>query len=185
MVGQQNDRPEDQGPDQGLSLTEWVTLALLSEGPNHGFALAKELAPGTDLGRVLTVRKPLVYRALDRCRQRALVMPYQTEPGDAGPTRTVHQITGTGASLVDRWLEQPVRHIRDVRVEFLLKLRLLERRDRSPTFLIGAQRQALAQTIDGLTDRPEAPGADVVDRWRAENARAVNRFLHDLRRHAN
>ena len=49
-----------------LSPTEHAVLGLLAEAPTHGFTIPKELAPGTSVGRVLTVRRPLVYRALDR-----------------------------------------------------------------------------------------------------------------------
>ena len=71
-----------------LSLTEWVVLAVLVEAPIHGFAIAKELRPDTDLGRILTVHRPLVYRALDRLVAAGLAEPHHTEPGAAGPTRT-------------------------------------------------------------------------------------------------
>ena len=47
-----------------LSLTEWIVLALVAEGPSHGFAIAKELRADSDLGRVMTVQRALVYRAL-------------------------------------------------------------------------------------------------------------------------
>lgn len=162
------------------SLNEWVVLALLGEGPNHGFALARQLSADTDLGRILTVRRPLVYRALDRSVERGLAAPYQTEPGDSGPTKTVHRITDAGEENTKRWLVEPVLHIRDVRVEFLVKLRLMERRGLSPEILITAQRAALEETIDGLVRRPGADDADVVDRWRSHNARAVSDFLEQL-----
>ncbi|MFV0259098.1 MAG: PadR family transcriptional regulator, partial [Acidimicrobiales bacterium] len=64
-----------------LSLTEWVVLAVLAEAPTHGFAVAKELRPGTDLGRVITVHRPLVYRALDRLVAAGLIEYHSTEPG--------------------------------------------------------------------------------------------------------
>jgi PadR family transcriptional regulator AphA len=184
QAGQSEDglSPSDDRPvGAQCSLNEWVVLALLGEGPNHGFSLAKELSPGTDLGRVLTVRRPLVYRALDRSVDRGFAVPYQTEPGDSGPTRTVHRVTDVGDALTLRWLVEPVNHIRDVRVEFLVKLRLMERRGLSASVLISAQRAALTETIDGLTNRQSNDAdADVVDHWRAENARAVARFLDQL-----
>jgi hypothetical protein len=34
-----------------LSLTEWAVLALIAERPTHGFAIAKELAPGVTWAR--------------------------------------------------------------------------------------------------------------------------------------
>ena len=47
-----------------LSLTEWAVLALVAEQPTHGFAVSKELAGTGDIGRIWTVPRPLVYRAL-------------------------------------------------------------------------------------------------------------------------
>ncbi|HEY7824307.1 MAG TPA: PadR family transcriptional regulator, partial [Acidimicrobiia bacterium] len=49
-----------------LSVTEYAVLGILAEAPSHGFAVAKELDANTEVGRILTVRRPLVYRALDR-----------------------------------------------------------------------------------------------------------------------
>ncbi len=175
-MGRQPRRDGDGGP-LALSVTEWVLLGLLREDSSHGFALAKQLRRDTDLGRILTVRRPLVYRALDRLVGLGLVEPESTEPGDSGPTRTVHRITASGLEAIDRWLEEPVDHVRDLRVEFLVKLRLLERSDRAPDRLIAAQRSALGRTLERLTDRP---GGDVVDLWRAESAMAAKRFLDEL-----
>jgi DNA-binding PadR family transcriptional regulator len=157
-------------------VVEWVLLAMLVESPGHGFALAKALTPDGDLGRILTVRRPLVYRALDRLADDGLAAPVQTEPGDSGPIRTIFEPTSSGVAELDRWLEQPVLHVRDLRVAFLLKLRLLERLGRQPTTLIGRQRQALDHKIDRLA---QADG-DVVDLWRAHNALAVGKFLDEI-----
>lgn len=159
------------------SLNQWVTLALLVEQPAHGFALAKALAPGSDLGRIVTVRRPLVYRALDRLVADGLAAPQQTEPGDAGPNRTVMAPTAQGVTAANRWLITPVHHVRQLRVEFLVKLRLLERRGRSNRRLVAAQRAALDETLTGLVAQA-AP--DVVGRWRAHNASAAAMFLDEL-----
>ena len=174
-MGQQHDRT---GPR--CSLNEWVVLALLLEGECHGFALAKRLAPGTDLGRILTLSRPLVYRALDRLVERDLAAVATTEPGDSGPTRTVHHITNAGKRAATAWLAEPVHHVRDVRVVFLVKLRLLERLGRSPAGLIEAQQAALQDTINGLTQPPAGNDADVVDLWRSHSAAAVAQFLQAL-----
>lgn len=169
--------PSDPRPD--LSLTEWVVLALLAEAPTHGFGIAKELRPGADLGRIVTVHRPLVYRALDRLVAAGLAEPHLTEPGDAGPNRSVHRATGPGCDAVERWLDRPVAHIRDLRIEFLAKLRLNQRRARDAHRLVAAQRGALAETFDQLTG---AEPTDVVDLWRASNAAAARAFLDQLAR---
>lgn len=160
-----------------LSLTESVVLALLGEGPTHGFAVARELQAGSDLGRILTVHRPLVYRALDRLRDGGLVEESATEPGDAGPTRTVMRTTRKGKVALNRWFVRPVDHVRDLRIEFLIKLRLTERVGRDATVLVTAQRAELADTLATLSVSNDD---DVVDQWRRHNAAAAQSFLSSL-----
>ena len=87
-----------------------------------------------------------------------------------GPTRR-------GRRALDRWLDRPVTHVRDLRIEFLLKLRLNERRERGSGALVAAQRDALNPTLDELTN---ARDGDVVDAWRRQNAVAARAFLERL-----
>ena len=160
-----------------LSLTEWIVLALVAEGPSHGFAIAKELRADSDLGRVMTVQRALVYRALDRLSDAHLVEPSVTEPGDGGPQRTILRATRRGRDTLNRWLDSPVAHVRDLRIEFLVKLRLNQRKGRTPTTLVRAQRTALSPAFDSLTSPPTDA---VVDRWRHRNAVAAREFLDEL-----
>jgi PadR family transcriptional regulator AphA len=163
-----------------LSLNEWVVLALLAERPSHGFAMARQLEADTDLGRVLTVRRPLVYRALGRLVDAQLAEPHHTEPGVAGPNRTVHRLTRRGRTAVRSWLRRPVEHVRDLRIEFLVKLRLSQRAGRDTTELVTAQRDALADTLVRLAALDDY--SDEVDLWRHHNAVAVGAFLDHLAR---
>ena len=163
----------------GRSVTEWAVLGLLAERPSHGFAIARQLAAGSDVGRVLTVRRPLTYRALDRLVVDGLAVRQHTEPGDAGPTRQICRITPRGRRRLDEWLTEPVNHVRDLRIELLLKLVLLRRADRSSESLIDRQRRALTATFDAL-NRCADPDEDEVDVWRRHAAVAASAFLDDL-----
>ena len=165
---------QTKGDQPALTLNDRVVLAVLGEEPAHGFAVARDLDAGSDLGRILTMRRSQVYRAIDRLASLGMIEPVTTEPGDAGPKRTVYRITESGAAPLEAWLNAPVDHVRELRVEFLVKLRLLERTGRSPSLLVESQRRTLGPTLDRLTS---ADGGDVVERWRAANARAVRRFL--------
>lgn len=167
-------------PPHDLSVTEYAVLGLLAESPSHGFAIAKELEPDGEVGRVFTVRRPLVYRALDRIVGIGYAEPVTTEKG-GGPTRVIHRITPSGRRRLSRWLTIPVDHVRDLRLEFLLKLVLLTRSDRSPLQLIRAQRSALDPTLTAL-DEPRAPQDDHVELWRQHNAAAAAAYLEDLER---
>jgi len=160
-----------------LSLTEWVVLALVAESPTHGFAVARELQADSDLGRILTVHRPLVYRALTRLSEADLVDATATEPGDSGPNRTVMKATRKGHAVLATWFVEPVDHIRDLRIEFLIKLRLTERQDRDADALVRAQRAELADTFATLA---AADDDDVVDQWRRHNAAAAQAFLENL-----
>lgn len=162
-----------------LSVTEYAVLGLLAEGAAHGFAIAKALAPDGQVGRVLTVRRPLTYRALDRLVQAGLAEPVHTEPGDAGPQRVIHRITPTGKRRLNRWLKQPVQHIRDMRIEFQLKLTLLSRSGRSPLALVRTQREELQPTVAALDFATEWP-PDHVELWRQHNAAAADNYLKHL-----
>lgn len=166
--------------EAGRSLGEWVVLAILDEAPAHGFAIARDLEPATDLGRILTLRRTQVYRAIDRLGGAGLVTTDHVEPGAGGPDRTIQRTTEAGRRAVAAWLEEPVGHVRELRVEFLIKLRLLERRGLDRAGLVAAQREVLLPTIDRLVRPGTNEPADVVDRWRAHTARAARDFLDAL-----
>jgi DNA-binding PadR family transcriptional regulator len=160
-----------------LSTTEYAVLGLLGEGPTHGFALAKLLGPEGAVGRILTVRRPLTYRALDRLVELGFAEPVHREPGDSGPQRTIHKITPAGRRRINRWLKQPVSHIRQMRIEFQLKLAILHRHGISPFDLIVAQRDALRPTLSALDD---GGGTDHLELWRQHNAAAAAAYLDHL-----
>jgi PadR family transcriptional regulator AphA len=160
------------------STTDFVVLALLAEQPRHGFAIARELQPRTDLGRILTVRRSSVYRSLDRLVAAGDAVADDAEPGDAGPDRTPVGITPTGRDLLQGWFAEPVAHVRDLRIEFLIKLRLAERTGRDPRDLVLRQRRALDETLRKLS-RP-SHGADMVERWRRHSAMAARQFLDEI-----
>jgi DNA-binding PadR family transcriptional regulator len=164
------------------SLTEYAVLGLLAQGSTHGFAISKALQPETEVGRVITVRRPLVYRALDRLVDAGLAEPRHTEPGTAGPNRVIHRITRAGRSRLDSWLASPVGHVRDMRIEFQLKLALIQRLGRSPLELVVLQRQALEPTLAAL-DVPAQGSVDHLELWRRHNAAAATSYLESLENH--
>jgi DNA-binding PadR family transcriptional regulator len=170
-----------------LSATEWAVLGVVAQGPQHGFAIAKRLASDGDVGRVWTVHRPRVYRALGILEDARLVGWGTAEPGASGPPRTPAEITGEGERLLDAWLREPVAHVRDVRSLFLLKLAILDGLRSDPVALARAQRDHLAPVAASLRDQAAAapPGFDrTLLAFRLESARSVLRFLEDLARPA-
>lgn len=161
---------------------EWAVLALVDEGPTHGFAVARVMAPGGDVGRVWSMRRPLVYRTFDVLESRELTETAGTQPSEAGPPRTLVRTTAEGAQRVAAWLREPVEHVRDARSALMLKLLFLDRRDEDPAELLAAQREKLVTLEQDMRDTlDEADGfARTLALWRVENTAATIRFLDAL-----
>lgn len=163
-----------------LSLNEWAVLACLVERPRHGYDIAAELAPDAELGSVWRVSRPLVYRALDRLEALGLIEAGREEAGAGGPPRRVYGPCRRGRDRLDRWLGQPVAHLRDVRGELLLKLVVAGRLGRDVGPLVAAQRARFADPLAALAATP--PPGDAVALWRHRSGEAVAAFLDDLAR---
>ena len=170
-------------PDGRLSLAEQVVLALVAEGSPHGFAVARLLAPDGEVGRVYSVARPAVYRAIDRLVEGGLIESLGAEPGDRGPKRTPVRVTAAGRRAADGWLGQPVAHIRDLRTEFLAKLAILHRQGQDPAALVEGQISVVAPIVEALADRlGSASGFDrSLALWPLRSGQAALRFLEDLR----
>jgi DNA-binding PadR family transcriptional regulator len=165
-----------------LSPGEWAVLGLLAEGPTHGFALAKLLAQDGSVGQAWRVPRPLVYRALTTLAEKGLAEVQGAETGNRGPQREVYGATPKGVRAELLWLEQPVRHPRDVRSLLMLKLALGARRGLDPSALLQAQRDAMDPIVHNLSQRlHKTTGFDrTLALWRVESARGVQRFVDDL-----
>ena len=161
--------------DNELGLAEQVSLALIVEGVDHGWAIGTVLAPDGDVGRIWSLSRSLTYRAIDQLVDRRLVSRRGTGAG-RGRERSLLRATAAGRRTATVWLASPVEHLRDVRSELLLKLALRERSGLSKDELLRAQRDRFAPGIESLTAHADDAG-DAVARWRAESARAVRRFL--------
>lgn len=165
-----------------LTLIEGAVLGLLVQQPRHGFALAKEFALESTIGSIFTARPPVVYRALHTLTAKDLVAGDQAESVAAGPRRVVKHATAAGSDRLNQWIDTPVRHTRDVRVEFLLKLGLFEMLGRDPQPFIRRQYETLRPIYEAHRDvAPAAAGfAQARAVWRNEHARAVMNFLRRI-----
>jgi len=165
------------------TLTEWVVLALVDDGPTHGWSIVRALRPDGPIGRVWTSTGPLVYRAIHLLEEGGLLRASGAAAG-RGPSRIVLEITAEGAAAVRAWLGEPVVHVRDLRSELLVKLLLLERRGLDPVPLVRLQRERLRPVAGALRrDAREAGGADrLVALWRATSIATALRFLDAVER---
>lgn len=167
-----------------LSLTDQVVLALIVEGSRHGFGIASEIAQDEALSMAISVRRPLVYRALNDLETARLIEPARTEIGKRGAPRTIYRATKGGIRHTTEWLETVVIHPRDARLELLAKFALRARRGMSNRQFAATQRRhfepiaaALRATVKGTS-----PTADLVRTWRYESINAMIGLLRELER---
>lgn len=169
-------------PRDELSAGEWAVLALLTEEPAHGFALARAMAPEGEVGQVWSLRRPLVYRALETLERLELIRPVGTLPSSSGPQRTILEATPKGKRAVTKWLREPVSHVRDARSFLMLKLLFLTRRDADPAPLLKAQGARFAAHAERLaTALEQSQGFDrALLLWRLHNTSAAIQFTETM-----
>jgi PadR family transcriptional regulator AphA len=166
---------------RSLSLSDWAVLALVAEGPTHGWPIVRTLAPSGPLGEIWTVPRAVVYRSITLLRSEGLIEERSHAPGVRGPERVVFRATPQGRRRLRRWLETPVDHVRDIRTELLLKLALIDRAGRSFGPLVERQLAQLAPVFEAQRKEQPSGGFDVVlARWRREHAMANETFLRGL-----
>ena len=161
-----------------LSLPEQTVLAIISQQPSHGFAVAQLTAPGGELGRIWHIPKAVIYRAIGRLIDAGLITPDCTEPG-LGPQRTVYAATPAGRQAAEQWLDTPVQHVRDIRSHLLLKLALLDRAGGDPTALLRRQRAVLTPIVQAIqAGQGQETGFDAtLLAWRQASAATALDFL--------
>ena len=165
-----------------LSLTEWSVLGLIAEGDTYGFSIAKRFAPDGVAGRVWTIPRPLVYRAIETLTAEGLVESIGSEPGVGGPKRTLIRTTDAGRRELFAWLDRPIEHIRDARSHLLMKLLIIDRHHRSPALLVARQRAGIDAMAENLERQlAETEGFDtLLVRWRLFSVQTLDRFLLEL-----
>jgi DNA-binding PadR family transcriptional regulator len=169
----------------GLLLGEWACLGALGPGRLHGFGVAKRLDADGDLGRIWTLSRPLVYRALNQLLEMGLVRETGEEPGHSGPNRTVLALTPKGRGALRSWLARPVEHPRDVRGELLLKIVIAETMAVDTKALLTRQRTLFDAQVSARHAELLNGSSDPVDLWRMEFADAALRFVDRLSSEGN
>lgn len=99
-----------------------VLGALLLHGEGHGYALNARISSA--LGPIWRIAPSRLYVTLSRLEEGALISGRMV-PQAGRPPRRVFRITPSGEEAFWNWATAPVRHLRDVRVEFIAKLYFL------------------------------------------------------------
>lgn len=162
-----------------LTHSDWLVLGALGSGATHGFAIARSLDKDGDLGRIWSVRRPMVYQSVSKLIALGLVVEGASERSMSGPTRTPLTLTEAGCHALEEWLISPVAHLREMRPLLLAKLIVLRRREADPSALLEAQRVHVEEMLEGVTAEADDDVATLVEAWRRHSALAMLAFLDE------
>ena len=103
-----------------LTPAEYAVLGLVREKPAYGYELQRHLSGKRGLGRVCPVEPAMVYAILKSLSGLELIDGVWDN--SAYPPKAVYTTTDQGQATFERWLHSPVGRMREVRLDFLVKL---------------------------------------------------------------
>jgi PadR family transcriptional regulator AphA len=161
---------------------EYAVLGLLLSGPKHGYEMARYF-DRDELSEVCPVEQSLLYTYLRNVEDRGLVTWSEARVGNR-PPRKLFELSSHGRDLIETWLDEPVQRLRDVRLDFLLKVYFLHTLDagRERALLDGqiasceryherlGEREARSTGFARLVAASKRSGAESTLRWLREYA---------------
>jgi DNA-binding PadR family transcriptional regulator len=139
--------------------TELALLGFLSEKPMHGYEIHQRMSDPEGLGRVWQIKQSQLYALLGKLEGDGYLTT-ELQSQEARPPRKVFHLTELGAQVFEDWVHGPVKHGRDVRIDFLVKLYFLRREGAQAIgALISAQRQECLSWLDYETESGFPPEA--------------------------
>lgn len=171
-------RPPD---DRDLLPGEYAALGLLAVEPAHGYELHRRWL-ASPLAEVLPVEQSVLYGYLRTLDRRGLLDWEEHRVGNR-PTRRIYEPSEAGWELLRGWLRTPVVRLREVRLDLLLKLYLLDLLDpRAQRRLLDRQIEACERLLDDARSAADAVEAEadfaaLFTRSRVSAAEAALRWL--------
>ncbi|MGC8605784.1 MAG: PadR family transcriptional regulator, partial [Desulfomonilaceae bacterium] len=98
---------------------EFAVIGALYINKSHGYKLVQFLQDNLD--EICWLGRSQIYALLTKLENEGLVTHERIEQMSF-PTRKVFSITQQGRNTLDNWISSPVPYLRDLRVEFMIKL---------------------------------------------------------------
>lgn len=172
--------------EEPLTPVQYAILGLLRTQAAHGYELQRSFATGSDLGDVVRVEQASLYGTLKDLAARGLIEGAEVREG-LRPPRTVYSLSKRGERVLDAWMRTPVERLRQVRLDFLLKVYFARQRSEAMVrALVDAQVATCHRYLADLEARaaefsPESFGY-VVTESRTSAARSTLEWLREYRR---
>lgn len=152
---------------QSALTVEYALLGFVRREPLHGYEVYRRLVETPELHLIWRMKQSRLYALLARLEDEGLLRATY-EPQDNRPPRKVYHLTPEGETAFSRWLVEPVRLPREMRLGFMLKLYFAREGD--------------AGTVKKLVENQQS----VCDGWRtmwAGDAATMSPFGRDVLRY--
>jgi DNA-binding PadR family transcriptional regulator len=146
----------------------------------YGYDLARHFSEGQPLAAVLRLEPGMLYHHLKKL-ERAGWVESTTEETSSRPARRVYRLTAAGRGELDRWLEEPVAHTREIRLEFLVKLYFARRLDPARAGRLLAEQRAICRSLEESLSRQLDEGKGATDGSVDAAAQSFRRLVLELR----
>lgn len=105
---------------------EIALLGFLFEGPKHGYELHKEISDPAGIGGVWRVKIGKMYSIFKKLESKGFIRATSGRDGNR-PPKNIFFLTKQGKSIFNKWMRSPIKHGRNLRILFLLKIYFIKR----------------------------------------------------------
>ncbi len=123
---------------------EHALLGFVHSRPGHGYEIYQQLTDANGLWQVWRLKQSQLYALLTKLEE-AGYLAATIQPQEPRPPRKIYRLTEAGRTAFERWLQTPVSHGRQMRIEFLAKLYFAERQGAAGTARLIDQQAAACQ----------------------------------------
>lgn len=142
---------------------EHALLGFLRRQPDHGYEIYQQLSDPAGLGLVWRIKQSQLYALLTRLENKGYIKA-TVELQAARPPRKVFELTTAGYNAFLEWVQSPVAHGRQLRLDFLAKL-YFARREGLASRLIEQQRATCGEWLMAQQEQANALEASQPYDW--------------------
>jgi len=161
---------------------ENALLGILMTGPKHGYELHAYMSARMNEFWQLSMSQ--VYALLKRLEREGCIISKQ-EWQESRPAKKIFSLTQTGKRRFLSWVQSPVQHVRDLRIEFMAKLFFIrELHLRQGDSLIDRQIEVLQKKLGGIEGSKEKiPDGfeSLLFSFKTAQTSAVLKWLHECK----
>jgi DNA-binding PadR family transcriptional regulator len=167
--------------------TRFALLGLLLDQPSHGYDLYQRFSDPAGLGQVWHLGMSQMYADLKTLEASGWVSARREQQG-ARPAKNIFTLTKDGRTAFQEWMAQPSRGLREMRVEFIVRLYFAQRRTpNAVAALIARQEESLREELGRLRQSRPSPHesavfVQVVHSFRLSQIEAALTWLRSVRK---